>query len=59
MVAEARSDTDGRFTALVPPGTYRVVGESGATFPRGTEITVTVVQGQLAPVALRFDSGIR
>ncbi len=59
MIAETRSGTDGRFTVLVSPGTYRVVGESGATFPRGTETTVTVVEGQLTPATLRFDSGIR
>jgi hypothetical protein len=59
MVAETRAGADGSFTVAVPPGTYRVVGESGATFPRGTEATITVVEGQLAQVTLRFDSGIR
>lgn len=59
MVAETRSGADGRFFVLVPPGEYRVVGESGSTFPHGTETTVTVVAGQMAEVALRFDSGIR
>ena len=59
MVAETRSGTDGRFTVLVPPGSYRVVGKSGATFPRGTEVTVTVVENQMTQVTLRFDSGIR
>lgn len=59
VVAETSSGADGRFSVSVPPGTYRVVGESGATFPRGVETTVTVVGGQLLRVTLRFDSGIR
>ncbi len=59
MVSETRSGADGRFTVLLPPGTYRVVGESGSTFPHGTETTATVVEGQLTQVTLRFDSGIR
>jgi hypothetical protein len=59
MEAETRSGADGRFLVLVPAGEYRVVGESGDTFPRGTEATVTVVEGQFSAVELRFDSGIR
>lgn len=59
IVAETRSGADGRFLVLVPAGEYRVVGESGDTFPRGTEATVTVVEGQMSAVELRFDSGIR
>ncbi len=59
MVSETRSGADGRFTVLLPPGMYRVVGESGSTFPHGTETTATVVEGQLTQVTLRFDSGIR
>jgi hypothetical protein len=59
LTAETRSGADGHFTVLVPAGEYRVVGESGATFPRGTETTVSVVEGALSTVALRFDSGIR
>lgn len=59
LVAETRSGADGRFLVVVPAGEYRVVGESEATLPRGTEATVTVVEGELANVTLRFDSGIR
>lgn len=59
IVAETRSGADGRFFVLVPPGEYRVVGESGSTLPRGTETTATVDAGQVAEVELRFDSGIR
>ena len=59
MVADTQSGADGRFSVNVPPGQYRVVGESGNTFPHGTEVAVTVVEGQLTAVTLRFDSGIR
>ena len=59
MVAETRSGSDGRFIVRLSPGEYRVVGESGATFPRGSEVTVTVIEGHVTPVEIRFDSGIR
>ena len=59
LVAETRSAPDGRFTVRLAPGTYRVVGESEGTLPRGTETTVTVGAGQMAAATLRFDSGIR
>jgi hypothetical protein len=59
LVLETRSGDDGRFRALLPPGTYRVVGESESALPRGSEETVTVDEGRLTPVQIRFDSGIR
>ena len=59
LVAETRSGSDGRFMVRLAPGEYRVVGESGATFPHGSQVTVTVIEGHVAPVEIRFDSGIR
>ena len=59
QVLETRSGDDGRFRALLPPGAYRVVGETEGALPRGSEETVTVVEGRLTPVQIRFDSGIR
>ncbi len=59
LVAETRSGPDGRFTVRLSPGEYRVVGESGDTFPHGSEVTVTVTEGHVAPIEIRFDSGIR
>ncbi len=59
LVAETRSGSDGRFTARLAPGEYRVVGESGDAFPHGSEVTVTVIEGHVATVEIRFDSGIR
>jgi hypothetical protein len=58
-VAEARSGPDGHFVVELPPGTYRVVGESPGTFPHATEQTVTVSAGGLAQVQIQYDSGIR
>jgi hypothetical protein len=59
MVAETRSGVDGRFRVSLPPGDYRVVGEPDGTFPHASEQAVTVVEGRLTPVQIRFDSGIR
>jgi hypothetical protein len=58
-VAETRSGPDGRFVVDLPPGTYRVVGESPGTFPHATEQTVTVRAGGLTQIQIRYDSGIR
>ncbi len=58
-VAETRSGADGRFRVSLPPGVYLVAGESENTLPRGSEETVTVVEGRLTEVRIRFDSGIR
>lgn len=54
QVAETRSGDDGRFRVILPPGTYRVVGETAGTFPHGSEVQATVVAGQMTPS--RFDT---
>lgn len=58
-VAETRSSDDGRFRVVLPAGTYRIVGETEGTFPRGSEVEVTVVAGQMTPVQIQYDTGIR
>ena len=58
-VAETRSAADGSFFVAIAPGTYRVVGESPASLPRGDEQSVTVAAGEEATVHLTYDSGIR
>jgi hypothetical protein len=58
-VAETRSGDDGRFKVLLPPGTYRVVGETEDTLPAGSEVEAMVVAGQLTFVHVPYDSGIR
>jgi len=59
LVAETRSAADGRFRVALPPGTYRVVGESEATIPHAVEQTVTVAEGRWSALDIRYDSGIR
>ncbi|MDP9238860.1 MAG: hypothetical protein M3P30_15920 [Chloroflexota bacterium] len=58
-VAEARSAAGGRYLVELPPGSYRVVGESPGTLPRGTEQEAVVEAGRITTVDLRYDSGIR
>ncbi|HYM14938.1 MAG TPA: hypothetical protein VEZ14_05225 [Dehalococcoidia bacterium] len=59
QVAETTSGSDGRFRLLLPPGAYHLVGESGGTFPRGSNVDAVVVQGRLTTVQIRYDTGIR
>ena len=59
LVAETRSGTDGRYRVALPPGTYRVVGESEVTMPHAGEQTVTVAEGRWTALDIRYDSGIR
>jgi hypothetical protein len=58
-IAETHSNVDGRFLVELAAGTYRVVGESPGTFPRGTEQMVTVQAGGVTMVQIQYDSGIR
>lgn len=58
-VAETRSSESGSFKISVEPGTYRLVGESDATLPHGSEQSVVVRSGQLTAVVVMFDTGIR
>ena len=58
-VAETRSAADGTYSVALPPGTYRVVGESAGTFPHATEQEATVLPGILTRLDIQFDSGIR
>ena len=58
-VAEVRSDADGRFRVLLPPGAYTLSPQSPGILPRAGEQTVTVVPGMLTSVMIQYDSGIR
>jgi len=60
-VARFRSDSDGRFTVMVPPGTYRVIPEADAPLlaPASQAKVVTVQDAGLTTVTLEFDTGIR
>ncbi len=59
VLGQVKSDAQGNFVVYLPPGTYILQPLSAAIYPRGTPVTVTVLQGQLVQVTIRFDSGIR
>jgi hypothetical protein len=58
-VASVESAADGRFFAALPPGSYRVVGESAGPMPHAVEQTAEVVQGRVTSIQVKYDSGIR
>jgi hypothetical protein len=58
-VAETRSAADGKYFVELPPGSYRVVGESPGTLPRGSEQDAVVEARVITAVDLQYDSGIR
>jgi hypothetical protein len=59
VVAEVRSDPDGRFRIILEPGTYVLHPASGAIYPQAPAQTVTVTQDHFTPVRIIYDSGIR
>ena len=59
IVAEVRSDPDGRFRIILAPGTYVLRPESGAIYPHAPAQTVTVTRDHFTPVHIVYDSGIR
>jgi hypothetical protein len=59
QVAAARSDAQGHFRVLLPPGTYTLQGRSATAPPYARPETATVTEGELTTVRIRFDSGIR
>jgi hypothetical protein len=56
-----RSDADGRFTVMLPPGVYRVVAGADAPIvsPPSQAKVVEVLPVGLTEVRLDFDTGIR
>jgi hypothetical protein len=59
VVAEVRSDPDGRFRIILEPGTYVLHPESDAIYPQAPAQTVTVIEDRFTPVRVIYDSGIR
>ena len=59
IVAEVRSDANGRFDIVLEPGTYVVRPESAAIYPHAPAQTVTVAEGRVTRVHIVYDSGIR
>jgi hypothetical protein len=60
-IAEFRSDADGRFTVMLPAGSYRLVPGTDAPIisPQSQAKTVDVLRAGLTQVRLEFDTGIR
>lgn len=60
-VKRVETGSDGRFRAVVPPGTYLVgpPAGTGRRLPRAGQETVTVVSGRFSQVTINFDSGMR
>jgi Carboxypeptidase regulatory-like domain len=60
-IATVQSDSNGRYSAQLPPGTYRVVVTSpAAAFHRkNVPATVTLKAGQITRLDIRLDTGIR
>jgi hypothetical protein len=59
IIAEVRSDANGRFDIVLEPGTYVVRPESAAIYPHAPAQTVTVAEGRFTWVHIVYDSGIR
>lgn len=59
VVAEVRSDPDGRFRIILEPGTYVLRPASDAMYPQAPAQTVTVARDHFTPVRIVYDSGIR
>jgi hypothetical protein len=59
VVAEVRSDRDGRFRIILEPGTYVLHPASDAIYPQAPAQTVAVTKDHFTPAHIVYDSGIR
>ena len=59
IVATGKSDASGVFELSLPPGSYILLAEGGATLPRCGEVNVTVVAGRYETANISCDTGIR
>ncbi len=59
LVAQVRSDANGEFFVALAPGSYRLIPRSPGALPFASPQDVTVIAGQMAQVAVSYDSGIR
>lgn len=57
--ATGTSDASGAFQFLLPPGPYTFVAEGGATLPRCSETSATVLPDIYGTVTISCDTGIR
>ena len=61
IVGKVVTDSNGRFTIALAPGTYALnaTNLTGAPVPRARSLPVTVAAHAFATVRIRFDSGVR
>lgn len=62
LIKRVTSDTEGKATVLITPGTYILTAEkntSAVSYPLPPEETVTVKAHEMTDVILTFDTGIR
>ncbi len=61
LVTRFKSDENGYFTVLLPPGEYTIILDKSMRFPnpRRQRKTVTVPEKGFADVTLRYDTGMR
>jgi hypothetical protein len=55
----AETDSEGRFSAALPPGNYSLQPRGGSVFPRCGVVDITVKPDMVLGVELLCDSGIR
>jgi hypothetical protein len=59
VVATDRTDTDGRFTIALDPGTYRLRVETSVGIGGARPVSVVVRSGEYAEADITVDTGIR
>jgi len=61
LVTRFKSDENGYFAVLLPPGEYTIILDKSTRFPnpRRQRKTVTVPENGFADVILRYDTGMR
>ncbi len=59
LALRLRTAADGRFTAHLTPGRYRLEPRNGNPYPQARSVTVSVHPGSFTRVTVRYDSGIR
>lgn len=59
VAARVHAGSDGRFTARLRAGHYRLVPRNGQPFPRAQAQNVVVRRHHFTTVTIHFDSGIR
>ena len=59
LYKSATTDSSGRFTLSLNPGTYLLRAASGSTYPRCSDFTVRVIAGRTQNVIINCDTGIR